>query len=44
MFMGNAGIPCMPDILQLMANIHVRRRIGDLTEQLHELEQAVTSK
>ncbi len=37
--MGNANIPCLMDILNLMANVHAKRCLEHLTTKADDLKQ-----
>jgi len=36
--LSNAGVPCVLDIMNLMANIHNKKRIEELRERIHKIE------
>ena len=42
--MWNSGIFCVEDIMNLMANIHIRARINQLERDIARLEQLVQGK
>jgi hypothetical protein len=42
--MSNAGVPCILDILNLMANVHAKKCIQELQDRILELEKRIEEK